>query len=260
MLIYNWFCSTKQVGLFLFQDPATPVMEAVIDFHAYVMCYLVAVSVFVLVATALVIYEFGYLSQVYSTEQRTYQLRTSRVVHFPSLEFYWTVLPVIILVLIAIPSFALLYAMDEKTDPALTIKAIGHQWYWSYEYSLECSTDSSLSRGLIYDSYMIPDADLVSGDFRLLEVDNPVVLPVNTSIRLLVTSADVIHSWALPAAGAKMDAIPGRLNQVNLYFNRSGRFYGQCSELCGVNHGFMPICVNVVPLDLFLKFYSAKLA
>jgi len=158
--------------------------------------------------------------------------------------------------IIAIPSFALLYSMDEIVDPAITIKAIGHQWYWTYEYSDYSKQDNE---SIVYDSYMIAEDDLEPGQLRLLEVDNRVVLPVNTHIRVIITGADVLHSWAVPSLGVKTDAVPGRLNQANIFLQREGVFYGQCSELCGTNHGFMPIVVEGVSLDDYITWVSNKL-
>ena len=158
--------------------------------------------------------------------------------------------------LIAIPSFALLYSLDEVVDPAVTVKAIGHQWYWSYEYSDYSQADD---QSITFDSYMIPDDDLELGQLRLLEVDNRVVVPVNTHIRVVITAADVLHSWAVPSLGIKCDAVPGRLNQIPLFIKREGVFYGQCSELCGVNHAFMPIVVEAVSLENYISWVSNKL-
>lgn len=164
------------------------------------------------------------------------------------LEIIWTIIPAIILILIALPSLKLLYLMDEVMDPALTIKAIGHQWYWSYEYS-DYQTES-----LEFDSYMVPTSDLNKGDFRLLEVDNRLVVPINTHVRVLVTGADVLHSFAVPALAVKMDAVPGRLNQTGFFIKRPGIFYGQCSEICGANHSFMPIVIEAVSLDKYINW------
>ena len=164
------------------------------------------------------------------------------------LEIVWTIVPAIILVLIAFPSLKILYLMDEVMDPALTIKAIGHQWYWSYEYS-DYQTET-----LEFDSYMVPTSDLNKGDFRLLEVDNRLVLPINTHVRILVTGADVLHSFAVPALAVKMDAVPGRLNQTGVFIKRPGIFYGQCSEICGANHSFMPIVIEAVSLDKYINW------
>ena len=142
--------------------------------------------------------------------------------------------------------------MDEIIDPSVTLKVIGHQWFWSYEYS-DYSNENN-EKSVAFDSYMVTDEDLKQGQIRLLEVDNPVVLPVKTHIRVLVTSADVLHSWAVPSLGVKIDACPGRLNQVSLFIKREGTFYGQCSELCGINHGFMPIMVDCVSIERYIKW------
>lgn len=144
-------------------------------------------------------------------------------------------------------------------DPAVTLKVIGHQWYWSYEYSDYTLSDSENAH-INFDSYMINDDDLVVGGLRLLEVDNRIVLPVNTHIRVLITSADVLHSWAIPSFGLKVDACPGRLNQTTIFIKRLGTFYGQCSELCGTNHGFMPICVEIVTLADYTQWLENYLA
>jgi heme/copper-type cytochrome/quinol oxidase subunit 2 len=178
------------------------------------------------------------------------------VVHAPTLEIIWTVIPAFILILIAIPSFSLLYTMDEVIDPLLTVKIIGHQWYWSYEFVnpvdyLEAVDESfDLDLNVNFDSYMLPDDELIVGQLRLLEVDNRLKLPIEINIRLLITSGDVLHSWAVPSLGVKLDACPGRMNQTTLFIKRPAVFYGQCSELCGRNHGFMPIVVEGIDLQL----------
>jgi cytochrome c oxidase subunit 2 len=177
---------------------------------------------------------------------------TKDMVHGRLLEIIWTVTPGLVLVLIAIPTFSLLYAMDEVIDPSLTIKAIGHQWYWSYEYS---DYDEDIS----FESYMVPTDELEEGDLRLLEVDRKVWIPANTHVRVLVTASDVLHCWAVPAFGVKIDCVPGRLNQVSIFAKREGVFYGQCSELCGVNHCFMPIAVKVVDMELFNNWIDSFL-
>jgi cytochrome c oxidase subunit 2 len=141
--------------------------------------------------------------------------------------------------------------MDEMIDPALTLKVVGHQWYWSYEFSDYVTLDGG--ENLDFDSYMLALGDLTLGNLRLLEVDNRVVLPINTHIRIIVTAADVLHSWAIPSFGLKVDACPGRLNQTSLFIKREGTYYGQCSEICGVNHGFMPIVVKAVDLDSYVS-------
>ena len=146
--------------------------------------------------------------------------------------------------------------MDEVIDPIITLKVIGSQWYWSYEYSdnLEFSDEP-----LIFDSYMIQEDDLTIGQFRILEVDNRVVVPTNSHIRVLITASDVLHSWAIPSLGIKLDACPGRLNQTSMFIKREGVFYGQCSEICGVNHGFMPIVVEAVSLENYLTWLKNKI-
>lgn len=180
------------------------------------------------------------------------------VTHAPTLEIIWTVIPAIILVLIAIPSFSLLYTMDEVIDPLLTVKIIGHQWYWSYEFVnpvdyLEAVGENEnveVVANVNFDSYMLPDDELILGQLRLLEVDNRLKLPIEINIRLLITSGDVLHSWAVPSLGVKLDACPGRMNQTVVFIKRPSVFYGQCSELCGINHGFMPIVVEGIDLQL----------
>jgi cytochrome c oxidase subunit 2 len=165
--------------------------------------------------------------------------------HHTHLELIWTIIPTIILILIAIPSFALLYAVDELHNPKITMKALGNQWYWSYEFSDYILNGPEES--IKIDSYMV-----------LLEVDERILLPENLSIRVLVTSRDVIHSWAVPSLGIKMDACPGRLNQVGMYIRRKGVYFGQCSELCGINHAFMPIVVEAVSIRDYREWISLK--
>jgi cytochrome c oxidase subunit 2 len=161
----------------------------------------------------------------------------------------------LILIAIAFPSFRLLYLLDEVTSPTITLKVTGHQWYWSYEYS-DYLTESGET--IEYDSYMIPDSDLELGQFRLLDVDQKVVIPVDTHIRLIVTAADVIHDFAVPSLGIKVDAVPGRLNQTSMFAEREGVFYGQCSEICGVYHGFMPTSVESVSLENYASFLDGN--
>ena len=233
-----------QIG---FQDPATPVMEGVINFHNDLMIVVVGVGVFI-----------GYVmwSTVHNFEQSVNPI-PNRVQHGTRLEIIWTVTPAIILMCVAVPSFALLYSVDEIIDPEMTLKAVGHQWYWSYEYSDYTSEDGE---AINFDSYMIPEDDLeAEGYLRLLEVDNRVVLPVNTHIRIIVTAADVLHCWGIPSLAMKVDACPGRLNQTSMFIKREGTFYGQCSEICGVNHGFMPIVVEGVSMDNYVSWISNKL-
>lgn len=195
-------------------------------------------------------------------------LETRKITEHMLIEIIWTIIPSIILVLIAIPSFALLYAMDEVIDPKLTVKAVGYQWFRSYEYAhtfdmiefnyLKDSLGYSnrfYRKQLIYDSVMLTESELKIGFHRLLDVDRQLILPAKTHIRLMITGADVIHSWAVPSFGIKVDAVPGRMSQIGVFIKYEGVFYGQCSELCGVNHGFMPIAVKVLDYDNFLKWY-----
>ena len=242
-IVYNDAPEAWQIG---FQDPATPIMQGIIDLHHDIVFFLVVVSVFVLWMITRTLYHF----------QSKKNPIPEKIIHGTAIEIAWTITPSLILVLIAIPSFALLYSLDEVVDPAVTVKAIGHQWYWSYEYSDYSQSDD---QSIAFDSYMIPDDDLELGQLRLLEVDNRVVVPVNTHIRVIITAADVLHSWAVPSLGIKCDAVPGRLNQIPLFIKREGVFYGQCSELCGVNHAFMPIVVEAVSLENYISWVSNKL-
>nr|APH08742.1 cytochrome c oxidase subunit II [Glyphostoma sp. JEU-2016] len=214
-----------------FQDAASALMEEMIFFHDHAMMILVMIISLV-----------GYAAVSLMTSKYTCR----SLVEGQEIETIWTIVPAVILVFLALPSLRLLYLLDEISDCSLTVKSIGHQWYWSYEYS-----DFS---DIEFDSYMIPTNELEPGDFRLLEVDHRVVLPTQTDIRVLVTSADVIHSWTVPSLGVKVDAIPGRLNQLGFFIKHPGVFYGQCSEICGANHSFMPIVVEAVPLNNFMEW------
>ncbi len=181
-------------------------------------------------------------------------LTPSSLTHGTLIEMIWTITPAFILLVIAVPSFSLLYAMDEVISPAITIKTLGHQWYWSYEYSDYVNDEGDF---IEFDSYMIPEEDLELGQLRLLEVDNRMVVPINTHIRVIVSAADVLHSWAVPSLGIKCDAIPGRLIKP-LFYKKRGLYYGQCSEICGINHGFMPIVVEAIPLKNYITWISDK--
>jgi len=238
------FCDAPTSWQFGLQDPATPVAEGIIFFHNYLMCYIVLICILVFYLLGIIINFFNEL------KTKT----VSNFAHLSVLEIVWTVFPAVILVLLAVPSFALLYSLDELVDPDITLKVVGHQWYWSYEYSDFLSLDNKES--INFDSYMVSTNDLVLGGFRLLEVDNRVILPIQTHIRVLVTSADVIHSWAIPSFGIKVDACPGRLSQASLFIKREGLYFGQCSEICGINHAFMPIAVKSVKPDIFLSWVS----
>jgi len=170
--------------------------------------------------------------------------RGRKLTHQSFFEILWTIIPAIILIILAIPSLKLLYSLDFlifEYEPIVTVKVIGHQWYWSYEYIIFSNFNVLDFEVVTFDSYLVPDDELNLDGLRLLEVDNPLVIPGNTYIRFLVTSVDVLHAWAVPSLGIKVDAVPGRLNQVFTFIKRPGDFYGQCSEICGVNHGFMPI-------------------
>lgn len=233
-----------------FQEPATPIMEGIINFHNHIMFFMVGVGVFVM-------WLLGKCLFLYSNSPLTKNSPIDNFTHATTVEIVWTVVPAMILMIIAVPSFALLYSMDEMLDPAITLKVVGHQWYWSYEYS-DYNYLIAENTGINFDSYMLADNDLDKGLLRLLEVDNRIILPINTHIRVLVTAADVLHSWAVPSFGVKIDACPGRLNQTTLFIKKTGIFYGQCSELCGTNHGFMPICVEAVELENYVNWLEGK--
>uniref|UniRef100_A0AAU6QGH8 Cytochrome c oxidase subunit 2 n=1 Tax=Prionospio sp. 6 MH-2023 TaxID=3059274 RepID=A0AAU6QGH8_9ANNE len=220
-------------GQLSFQDAASPIMAQLISFHDHAMTLIALIMS--LVGYAMVSLCFSSLTSRYTYEAQM-------------IETVWTILPAILLLFLALPSLRLLYLMDEVSNPLITIKAIGHQWYWSYEYSDFLN--------LSFDSYMLPTEDLASGQYRLLEVDNRAILPMQGEIRLLVTAADVIHAWTVPSLGVKADAIPGRLNQLGITITRPGVFYGQCSEICGANHSFMPIVIEAVDHTSFLHWLS----
>lgn len=230
-----------------FQDPATPIMEGIINLHHDLMFFICAISIFVSWMLFRTIWYYNQENNVIA----------SNLTHGTLIEIIWTTTPAIILLIIAIPSFSLLYSMDEVISPTITIKTLGHQWYWSYEYSDYVNSNEEV---INFDSYMLPEEDLEIGQLRLLEVDNRMVIPVNTHIRIIVSAADVLHSWAVPSLGIKCDAIPGRLNQTSLFVKREGLYYGQCSEICGINHGFMPIVVEVVKLPNYIFWISNKLS
>jgi cytochrome c oxidase subunit 2 len=225
--------AVPQPWTFGFQEAATPVMRDIQDLHHLLLIIITVITLFVLALLIYVIVRFNAKRNPTPT----------RTAHNTLVEVLWTVLPVLILVIIAVPSFKLLYFMDRTDKPELTLKITGHQWYWSYQYQ-----DHGDFR---FESLMIPTDQLQPGQLRLLEVDNQVVVPVGTNIRLLLTSADVLHAWAVPAFGVKMDTVPGRLNETWMRIERPGTYYGQCSELCGVNHGFMPIAVRAVSKEEF---------
>lgn len=213
------------------QNRASPLIEQLIFFHDHALLILVIITTIV-----------GYLIFILFFNKYTNRF----LLHGQTIEIIWTILPAIILLFIAFPSLRLLYLLDEINEPSITLKSIGHQWYWSYEYSD--------FKNIEFDSYIIPTNELSNEQFRLLDVDNRVVLPINSQIRILVTAADVIHSWTVPALGVKIDGTPGRLNQTNFIINRPGLFYGQCSEICGANHSFIPIVIERIPTNYFIKW------
>jgi len=239
-----------------FQTPAAPIAEGIIAFHDDLMVFLVFILFFVIVVLAVCLYTFT------ATKKKG---ESDPLVHASTLEIVWTLIPAFILIVIAIPSFSLLYSVDEVVEPLLTLKIIGHQWYWSYEFfnaetlanllHLEFTTENESST--TFDSYMLSDEDLANGvgltSYRLYTVDKHIGLPCRVPVRLLMTSSDVLHSWAVPSLGVKVDACPGRLNQASLYIKYQGIYYGQCSEICGTNHAFMPI--GIVSFHLGIPGY-----
>lgn len=241
MFIYADFASGLPLG---FQDPASDWMYAIIDLHDRIIFYLLIV---------LAVVSWFFISSLMSNDH------LAHLHHGNALELLWTITPAAILWAIGLPSVRLLYMMDEIIDPELSVKIMGNQWYWSYEYSDYSNTDSDDPQSIAFDSFMISDADLELGDLRLLAVDNYLVLPIHTSIRLLISSNDVIHSFALPSLGIKSDAIPGRLNSTGLIINRPSTYYGQCSELCGTMHAFMPIGVHAVTIPSYLNFIESQI-
>ncbi|MDQ0302819.1 cytochrome c oxidase subunit II [Ancylobacter polymorphus] len=210
------------------QGAASPVMESMHSFHFFLLVIIVAVVLLVLALLVVVMVKFNEKANPVP----------SRTTHHTMIEVVWTVVPVLILVAIAIPSFRLLFHQLDLPQADLTVKVTGHQWYWSYEYP----DNGAFS----FDSLMVPEAELKPGQPRLLAVDNDVVVPVNKIVRIQVTAADVIHSFALPSFGVKIDALPGRLNESWFQATKEGIYYGQCSELCGKDHAFMPIAIRVV--------------
>jgi cytochrome c oxidase subunit II len=225
-----------------FQDSASPQMEGLIELHDNIMFYLVMI----LFAVGWVLFSII----VNFIDSKT-AMSHKYLNHGTTIELIWTITPAVILILIAFPSFRLLYLMDEVIDPSMSIIAEGHQWYWSYQYPDFLDSNDDL---IEFDSYIVPESDLEEGGLRMLEVDNRVIVPQDTNIRFIVTSGDVIHSYACPSLGIKCDAYPGRLNQFSIYVNREGVFYGQCSEICGILHSSMPIVIESTSLSNFLTW------
>jgi len=228
-------------GLY-FQDSATPQMEGLIELHDNIMYYLV-----------IILFSVGWIlfSIIKNYVNNKSPISHKYLNHGTLIELIWTITPALILILIAFPSFKLLYLMDDVNDPSMSILAEGHQWYWSYQYPDFINSDEEV---IEFDSYLIPESDLEEGRLRMLEVDNRVIVPKETDIRFIITSGDVIHSFACPSLAFKCDAYPGRLNQVSAYINREGVFYGQCSEICGILHSSMPIVIESVSLEKFLAW------
>nr|WAM61665.1 cytochrome c oxidase subunit 2 [Athyma opalina] len=215
-----------------YQNSASPLMEQIIFFHDHTLIILIMITI--LVSYLMISLFFNkYINRFLLEEQM--------------IELIWTILPAITLIFIALPSLRLLYLLDELNNPLITLKSIGHQWYWSYEYS-----DFN---NIEFDSYMIQSTNNLS-NFRLLDVDNRIVLPMNNQIRILITATDVIHSWTIPSLSVKVDANPGRLNQTSFFINRPGIFYGQCSEICGANHSFMPIVIESISIKNFINWIN----
>lgn len=225
MIIISWWA---ELGL---QDGSSPLIEQLIFFHDHIMIILV-----------LIIRVVGYI--ILSLTLGAYTNRS--LLENQLIEMIWTVLPAFILLFIAFPSLQLLYLLDEANTPRLTLKVVGHQWYWRYEYSD--------FKEMEFDSYIISTSELPQEGFRVLEVDNRTIIPIDLQIRVLVTATDVIHSWTIPRLGVKVDAVPGRLNQLRFTRLRPGLIYGQCSEICGANHRFIPIVIERVPVETFTNW------
>ncbi len=240
--VNNIFCDAPRAWGLYFQDSASPQMEALVELHDNIMYYLTAI-----------LFSVGWIqgSIIRNFDNNRFPISNKYLNHGTLIELIWTITPALILVLIAFPSFKLLYLMDEVTDPSLSVLAEGHQWYWSYEYPDFLNSDGDF---IEFDSYLVPESDLEKGALRMLEVDNRVIIPEITHTRFIVTAADVIHSFAIPSLGVKCDAYPGRLNQFSVLINRLGTFYGQCSEICGILHSSMPIVVESVSIEKFLSW------
>jgi ubiquinol-cytochrome c reductase cytochrome b subunit len=240
--VYTLSCDAPTPWGLYFQDSAAPQMEAIEELHDNILFYL-----------AIILFGVGWvlLSIVRNFTTKTSPISRKHVRHGTLIELIWTITPALILILIAFPSFKLLYLMDEITDPAMVVIAEGHQWYWSYQYPDFLTSDEET---IEFDSYLVPESDLEEGALRMLEVDNRVIIPELTHVRFIITAADVIHSFACPALGIKCDAYPGRLNQVSVLINREGTFYGQCSEICGILHSSMPIVIESVSIEKFLSW------
>ena len=221
-----------------FQKSASKSMNDIVWFHDYMLLPIITAI------TAFVLFLLLYVCVRYRSSRNKVPSTTS---HNTMIEVIWTLVPCLILIVMAVPSFKVLYSQDEIPKADVTIKAIGYQWYWGYEYPDE---------NIIFDSYMIEEKDLRDDQPRLLAVDNEVVVPVNKVIKVLITANDVLHAWALPSFGVKRDAVPGRINETWFKAEKEGTYYGQCSELCGIKHAFMPITVRVVSEDDYQEWLS----
>lgn len=257
--MFNIFVSSSYL-----QDPVTYSMEGLIFFFKDTMTFVYGIGFFV----SWILYRC--VSIFYETSNPNKGLRISYqkgsffldplqsyaggIKHYTTLEVIWTLVPAFILVVIAVPSFGLLYFLEEFIEPHLLLKVEGHQWYW--HYSIKGCSKYFSSVDSHFDSYMVPEDSLKLGQLRLLEVDKRIVLPTKTHVQVVATSVDVIHSWAVPSLGIKLDCCPGRLNEFMIYLRREGVFYGQCSEICGINHAFMPIVVESVTPDDFIILNS----
>ena len=238
LIVYpiNLFAEQPKDWQLGFQKAASGHMEDLVWFHDYMLLPIItAITVFVLFLVV-------YACIRYRAARNPVASQTS---HNTFIEIIWTLVPCLILIVMAVPSLKLLYEQDEIPPADVTIKAVGYQWYWGYEYPDE---------NIIFDSYMIEEKDLKPGQPRLLSVDNEIVVPVNKVVKVLITANDVLHAWALPSFGVKRDAVPGRINETWFKADRTGTFYGQCSELCGIKHAFMPITVNVVSQEEYVKW------
>jgi cytochrome c oxidase subunit 2 len=222
-----------------FQDAHSPTMEKIVSFNDILFWICVVISLFVM----------GLMAYIFIRFNAKRNPVPQKFTHNSLIEVLWTVIPVIALVAIAIPSFRLLYFMDRTDEAEMTIKAIGHQWYWTYEYP-------DLGEDISFDAVMLTEDELEEGQLRLLETDESVVVPIDTNIRLLVTADDVIHAWTIPSFGIKIDAVPGRINEGWFRVDAVGIYYGQCSELCGRDHGFMPIRVEAVSKEDYAEWVA----
>lgn len=240
LILLLLFCSQShanqplpwQIG---FQKAVTPVMERINDLHNLVLIIVIGIGLFVLAMLSWIVIRFRAVKNP----------QPSQHTHNPLLEVIWTAIPAFILLIIAVPSFKLMFYLDKAIKPEMEIRVTGNTWYWKYEYP---------EYQISFDSQIVSDQDLKEGQLRLLEVDNQIVVPVNTTVRLLFTSADVLHSWTVPAFGVKKDCIPGRHNEAWIKVSKEGTYYGQCSELCGMKHGFMPISVRAVSKEAFQEW------